>query len=476
MSTTIKAKLIKVNLLVVLPTFVLILLLTVFTIDRYQLNNVKKNLLKDSYLLQIYLNQYLTTNRQKTLLEKELYFLNHDLNRMVKLRTELYYQPGDLYFDSNHVEKENAKIRFLNDPGIRLALEDKKNYSIRKEGRNRIFLISFPFYCDKELTGVMRLTYPLYEEDLLKKRLFIVLASTGLVVLFLLGIFLSFFTGQIVIPLHKLKLAVQSFAEGRVTDTLEITSGDEVEALAAAFNEMTKKIRTLIENLQVEKNKQKNFFNQMTHEFRTPLTTIIGYADLLTKIDSPREREECVKYIVSEGKRLLRMVDDILSSSMQTTFTLNLDKKTTDLDALLRETLQIMKYKASKYGITLNLFTKEKVWLELDRDKIKQVILNMVDNAINHSKTENIDLHLYQGKKKVAVAIRDYGRGIPARRLEEINQRIAGLGPELISSAQSGHGFGLPLSAKIMELHGGRLIIRTAAHTGTTIFLLFNLG
>ena len=116
------------------------------------------------------------------------------------------------------------------------------------------------------------------------------------------------------------------------------------------------------------------------------------------------------------------------------------------------------------------------MWLELDRDKIKQVILNMVDNAINHSKTENIDLHLYQGKKKVAVAIRDYGRGIPARRLEEINQRIAGLGPELIGSAQSGHGFGLPLSAKIMELHGGRLIIRTAAHTGTTIFLLFNLG
>ena len=72
-------------------------------------------------------------------------------------------------------------------------------------------------------------------------------------------------------------------------------------------------MKTLIENLRVEKNKQKNFFNQMTHEFRTPLTTIIGYADLLKKLDSGQEREECTKYIISESKRLLRMVDDILS-------------------------------------------------------------------------------------------------------------------------------------------------------------------
>ncbi|HHW11490.1 MAG TPA: HAMP domain-containing histidine kinase [Firmicutes bacterium] len=475
MRTTIKAKLIKMNLLVIAPMLLLVLLITIFTIDRYQLNNVKNNLLKDSYILQIYLNQYFSTNRQKILPEKELYFLNHDLNRMVKLRTELFYLQDQLYFDSNHEEVKDGQSNFLNDPGIRLALEHKKNYYIKKEGQSRTFLISFPFYRDKELTGVMRLTYPLQEEDLLKKRLFIVLFSVGLIVLFLLGLFLSYFTGQIVIPLAKLKFAVQSFAEGHVTDNLEITSGDEVEELAASFKEMTKKLRTLIENLRVEKNKQKNFFNQMTHEFRTPLTTIIGYADLLKKLDSDQEREECAKYIVSESRRLLRMVDDILTSSMQTTYTLNLDTKTTDLDALLRETLQIMKYKASKYGIGLNLFSKERVFLAIDRDKIKQVILNVIDNAINHSKTESVDIHLYQGKNKVAVAIRDYGQGIPPGRLEKIEKRIAGMDPELIGT-QSAHGFGLPLSAKIMELHGGRLLIRTAEHVGTTVFLLFNLG
>jgi len=475
MRTTIKAKLIKMNLLVIFPILVLILLITVFTIDRYQLNNVKKNLLKDSYILQLYLNQYFTTNRQKILPEKELYFLNHDLNRMVKLRTELFYLPSDLYFDSNQEEIEHNKISFLNDTGVRLALEDKKNYYIKKEGQFRTFLISFPFYCDKELTGVMRLTYPLHEEDLLKKRLFIALSIVGLIVLFLLGILLSFFTGQIVIPLAKLKMAVQSFAEGHLTDNLKIVSGDEVEELAASFNEMTGKLKNLIENLRIEKDKQKNFFNQMTHEFRTPLTTIIGYADLLKKLDSDQERGECAKYIISESKRLLRMVDDILKSSMQTTYTLKLDKKPSDLDELLRETLKIMEYKASKYGIRLNLFSKERVLLEIDRDKIKQVILNIIDNAINHSKTETVDIHLYRGKNKIAVAIRDYGQGIPARWLEKIQKRIAGMDLELISS-QGAHGFGLPLSSKIMELHGGRLIIRTIENVGTTVFLLFNLS
>lgn len=474
MKTTIKAKLIKMNMLVIFPMLMLILLTTVFTIDRYQLINVKKTLLNDSYILQIYLNQYLTTSKKRVLPEKELYFLNHDLSRMVKLRTQIFYLQGSLYVDSIPEGVEEDRIEFFNDPGIQLAMENKKNYYVKKEGRYRSFLISFPFYRDKELAGVMRLTYPLEEEDTFRKRLFIVLFIVGLVTLLLLGIFLSFFTGQIVTPLTRLQLAVQAFAEGRLTDDLNIDSGDEVEKLAVSFNEMTRKLNNLIENLRIEKNKQKNFFNQMTHEFRTPLTTIIGYADILKQLESDKERGECSKYIISESKRLLRMIDNILRSSMLKTYTLNPDKKTSDLDKLLRETIKIMKYKASKYGIELNLFSKEAVLLEFDRDKIKQVLLNIIDNAITHSKTEKVDVHLYQGNKKVAVAIRDYGQGIPAKRLEQIQKRISGMDLELITT-QSGHGFGLPLSTKIMELHGGRLLIRTTEYAGTTVFLLFNL-
>ncbi|HBL37005.1 MAG TPA: sensor histidine kinase, partial [Firmicutes bacterium] len=92
-----------------------------------------------------------------------------------------------------------------------------------------------------------------------------------------------------------------------------------------------------MENLKIEQNKQENFFNQMTHEFRTPLTTIIGYADIINKMGSPEERAECSKYIISESNRLLRMVEDILGSSMLKTYTLNLNKTRSDLDQLLRE-------------------------------------------------------------------------------------------------------------------------------------------
>lgn len=87
MRTTIKAKFLRMSLLIIMPVLILIILFTVFTIDRYKLLNVKKTLLNDSYILQVYLNQYLSSNRKDTLSEKELYFLNHDLSRMVRLRS-----------------------------------------------------------------------------------------------------------------------------------------------------------------------------------------------------------------------------------------------------------------------------------------------------------------------------------------------------------------------------------------------------
>ena len=472
MKTKIKTKLIRMNLWVILPILALVLLLTVFTIDRYQLENTKKTLLYDSYLLQVYLNQYLTISRKDLLSEKEIYFLNHDLSRMVKLRTQTFYLRGEVYVDSEQEGSAVDRGAFLQDQGVKLALENQKNYTIIKMDRHRSFLINFPFYCDGDLVGVMRLTYPLGEEDTFRNRLFIALSTIGLFVVLVLGKLLAYFTGQIVTPLTKLQYAVQTFAEGRLTEDLQINSGDEVEELAASFRQMTTKIHSLIENLKIEQNKQENFFNQMTHEFRTPITTIIGYADIINKMGSPEERAECSKYIISESNRLLRMVEDILGSSMLKTYTLNLNKTRSDLDQLLRESIQIMKYKADKYGVELNLYSEKTALLEFDRDKIKQVILNMIDNAINHSKTEQVDIHLYRGPKRVAIAIRDYGQGIPAQRLEQIKKRFLGMDLEQIPTS-NGHGFGLPLSARIMHLHNGKLLIRTAEDGGTTVFLLF---
>lgn len=474
MRTTIKAKFIRMSLLIIMPVLILIILFTVFTIDRYKLLNVKKTLLNDSYILQVYLNQYLSSNRKDTLSEKELYFLNHDLSRMVRLRSQILYLQGSIYVDSHQELSENDRQCFISDSGIQLAAENKKNYWIKKENRDRFFLISFPFYCDQKLVGVMRLTYPLHDEDVFRDRLLIVLSIVCLIVLLVLGVLLSFFTGQIVTPLTKLQLAVQDFADGRFSDNFKINSGDEVEELALSFTKMAAKLNELIENLKTEQNKQKDFFNYMTHEFRTPLTTIIGYADLLNKMDSNKERDECLKYITNESRRLLRMVNDILRYSKLNTYSMELEKRDTDLDQLLRESIEIMRYKAGKYGIELNLYSEKPVILKIDRDKIKEVILNIIDNAINHSKTEKVDIRLYRQNKKVVVSIRDYGQGISAEWLERIRERFSGFNFDTVNT-QSGHGFGLPISDKIMELHGGRLLIRTSEHGGTTVFILFNL-
>ena len=468
MKQTIRARFISLSIFTILPMLVLMVFVIVISVDQYNLMNVKKTVLNDSYLLQIYLNQYLSENAQAKLEERDIYFLNYDLSKMVGLRTQLYFIQGHIYVDSGKEATKRDAAFFLQTHEAQLALADKENFVIKRLNDHRFFIMNFPFYQTKKLVGVMRVEYPLNEEDQFRISLGMILSLISFLAFIILILLLGIFTQRIVSPLATLKTGVQKFASGKLQEPIEIHSGDEVEELAGDFNKMANNIDNLLQSLQDEKTKQQEFFNNMTHEIRTPLTTIIGYADIIEKLDTKEERSDCLQYIQTEGKRLLRLINDLFRLSKLNTYTLTLSQVQCSLERILQETAEIVRYKANKYGIVINTSIKTNVKLKADKDKLKEVLLNLVDNAILHSKSPQIDIMLSIREKEALIEVKDYGQGIGAEQMEKIRQKFSGCPINSIYD-QAGHGYGLLVSKSIIEAHGGSLEIDSTEGTGTTV-------
>ncbi|MGE5582037.1 MAG: ATP-binding protein [Bacillota bacterium] len=468
MKKTIKAKFISLSICTILPMLILMILVIVISVDQYNLMNAKKTVLNDSYLLQIYLNQYLTENSKEKPDEREVYFLNYDLSKLVGLRTQLFFIQGHIYVDSGKEATKRDAALFLRTREARLALAAKKNFVIKRLNGHRFFIMNFPFYQSKKLVGIMRVEYPLKEEDQFRVSLTIILSLISFLVFIILILLLGIFTRRIVSPLTTLKTGVLKFAGGKLQQPINIQSGDEVEELAGAFNKMANNINNLLQSLQDEKAKQQEFFNNMTHEIRTPLTTIIGYADIIEKLNTKEERSDCLQYIQTEGKRLLRLINDLFRLSKLNTYTITLTKVQCCLEKILQETAEIVRYKANKYGIAIGISIKTNVRLKADKDKLREVMLNLLDNAILHSKSPRIDIQLSSLEKEALIEVKDYGQGISPGQLEKIKQKFSG-NPVNSIYDQAGHGYGLLVSKSIIEAHGGDIEIESTEGTGTTV-------
>lgn len=464
-----KEKFILASIVIILPILIFLTFLTVKIVDRHNINNVKETLVKNSYLTHMFLYQNL--NEIENINTRNIYYLNLELSRILNIRTQIYYQKSSSYFDSSEANYANSQFEddFRESKDLQLALQENKNYKIKNINNNRFFLLTLPYYKGQEILGAVRLIYPLTREDLLKKNLLYIMSFINLIAFIIIIISIGILTKKIVNPLKILGERMDEFSKkGELKSEIKIDSGDEVEELSKSFQKMAQNITILIDDLKNEKNKQKTFFDNMTHEIRTPLTTIIGYANILKKINDPQNTEQALYYIESEGKRLLRLVNEIIASSKSNSSkNIKLKKRETYLKQLIKESVKIMKYKAEKYDIEIKYHFDSDVKIIIDQDKIKEVLLNIIDNAVVHSNSKKIDIILEQNMSKIVLKIIDYGSGINFDYEKLLDKQMKE------NEFLDGHGLGLNISKEIMELHGGKLIIDSSVDIGTTITLIF---
>lgn len=294
----------------------------------------------------------------------------------------------------------------------------------------------------------------------------IVLSRAGLTLVsyILFGAFLIALSGhRAVRPILKLNKAVQEVSKGNFDIQVQNSSTDEVGQLTRNFNKMTQELKR-IEYLR------KDFINSVSHEFKTPIASIQGFAKLLQKGSLPEdEKQEYAGIIAEEAARLSRLSSNILRLSSLENREIVDSTKLFPLDEQIRKTILLLEHEWSRKNISFDI-ELEKLQYRGDEELLQQVWINLLNNAVKFSpENGSIAVRLEKTSAGVKAEIHDEGIGMS----EETIQRIFEMfyqGDRAHSS--EGNGLGLTIVKRILDLCGGSIQVESRLGEGSTFSVL----
>ena len=272
-------------------------------------------------------------------------------------------------------------------------------------------------------------------------------------------------------PIHKLIYAVKKIRSGDYTERVEYKEKDEVGILAADFNGMAEQLEEKIQLLKETAKKQEELAGSLAHEIRTPLTAMIGYADLIkrSKLDE-QDFLYAVDYIISEGKRLEALSNKMMQLLIEKNATPNYAVST--VQNLLEDALEAMKPVFDKKRIAVKK-SSINFPIRADMELMKNVLLNILDNG-GKAAGVNGEITIETGCKSgnVWISITDNGMGMPKEEISKIQEAFYRVDKSR-SRADGGAGLGLAICSNIMNIHKGEILFESEVGKGTTVMLVW---
>ncbi|MCH5256245.1 MAG: GHKL domain-containing protein [Lachnospiraceae bacterium] len=284
-----------------------------------------------------------------------------------------------------------------------------------------------------------------------------------LVILFLLSlIILIFFTEMVYVPLRKITEATEQYASGNMHYEFSVESVDEMGYLAATLSYMASEIARAEDD-------QKKFVANVSHDFRSPLTSIKGYLEAMIDGTIPVEmHEKYLTIVLNETERLAKLTNSLLTLNNLNTKGLLLDKTDFDINVIIRNVAASFEGTCRMKKIAIELvLTGEEMYVTADMGKIQQVLYNLLDNAIKFSHNDSIiKLETTEKHNKVFVSVKDSGIGIPKDNLKFIWDRFY---KSDISRGKDkkGTGLGLSITKEIIQSHGEHINVISTEGVGT---------
>ena len=328
-------------------------------------------------------------------------------------------------------------------------------------------LLSFPLEADGELYGWLQVGMPLTDMQETQDVLQLVISLVIIFAIFASGFIGWFVVGKGLEPLTNMADTAQNITS---TDDLSlrlpVESGrvDEIRQLGLTFNKTLARLERIFRI-------QRQFLADVSHELRTPLTVIkgnVGLMRLMHEFD-----QEALDSVESEVDRLTRLVGDLLLMTQAETGRLPLVMEDVEIDDVLFEVFEQMKVlSAGKHNI--KIVNIEPVVITGDRDRLKQVLLNLGFNAIKFTAPgKKIWLSLEVSSDWVQIKVGDEGRGIPKADVGRLFDRFyRGDKSRKRDGKEGGFGLGLPIAYWIVRSHGGRIDVETEVDVGTTFTVL----
>ncbi len=268
-------------------------------------------------------------------------------------------------------------------------------------------------------------------------------------------------------PLSALSKASKRFAEGNLSYRAEVRSQDELGDLTRDFNSMAEKLEENIETIQESAARQESFMGNFAHEMKNPMTSIIGYAELIRgQMLDEREQMDAANYIFSEGKRLeslsLKLLDILVLKKNQVKL------QPAKPSQIIGSMVQHLQRVYAEKGIVLRCRAQDG-WCMLEPDLVKSMLVNLLDNARKAmDKGGNIYIVSEMTDEGCVIRVHDTGRGIPPEELSKLTEAFYRVDKSR-SRAQGGVGLGLALCNEIVKLHDGSLKFESRIGNGTCV-------
>ncbi|MCB2310332.1 HAMP domain-containing histidine kinase [Clostridium tagluense] len=329
-----------------------------------------------------------------------------------------------------------------------------------KESQESIMAVSKALTSKGKAVGVIRFITSMEMVNKLLKNIFLILVLIGVLVILATAILSFIMSKTIIEPLKAVTNAANQMASGKFSIRIDKKYNDEVGVMVDTLNYMSEEI--------LKNDKLKNeFISSISHELRTPLTSIKGWALTLKRKEFTGEvkREEALNIIVEESERLALMVEELLDFSrfQSGRITLHIDK--IDIGKLLKNIIMEFQPRAQKSGIILTYNIYETILIDGDKNRLKQVFINILDNALKFTNEgEEICICYVENEENIAITIKDNGIGINKEDLKNITKKFY-----KGNSKKSGSGLGLAISNEIVNLHKGELNFESEYGKGTKV-------
>ncbi len=274
-----------------------------------------------------------------------------------------------------------------------------------------------------------------------------------------------YFVKSICVPLVQISATAKKLATGDFSERIPVKTNDEIGQLSTAFNDMANEL----ENSEQIKN---DFISSVSHELRTPLTAIKGWAETLQSGYEPETFNKGMKVISGETNRLEQMVEELLDFSRIQSGRFTLQMQTIDVIAELEDALLLYIDRAKKENITLTYNEPQFMCAVVgDKSRLRQVFINVIDNAFKYTEAGNIDVLAEKNDSSVVISVADTGCGIAPEDLPKVKQKFY-----KANRTKRGSGIGLAVADEIIGMHGGMLEIESTLGVGTTVTIVLPLA
>ncbi|MCG8484213.1 MAG: HAMP domain-containing histidine kinase, partial [Clostridia bacterium] len=371
---------------------------------------------------------------------EQISFQRGNISEKIKERKRLKVY-GNLIDEQIIVLDNNKKIIYTNLPDE--EMKKARKISQEKDDKELILVRVRVYDSQQNVKGHVILFTRLNNINYLKQ----LIRQSQLLSFIVAGVFsliiAAFLSRSITKPLKKLTLFMKGFSLSKKKQDFKCNTGDEIENLAHYFNEMTEKIYEYDE-------KQKSFLQNASHELKTPLMSIQGYAEAIK--DGVVEEEEIpgsLNIIIDESQRLKRIVDEIIFLTKVENVEEIFDYKEYMIQDIIREVMDSLNILANENNINMTQDLHEDITGYFDKDKLMRAFINVIANCIRYAKSD-VKIEVKASASLIKILIRDDGNGFEAGEAGKIFDRF-------YKGKNGSTGLGLAITKAVVEGHGGNI-------------------